>query len=403
MDGEGLVVNARAAWPDDEELVALGVEWLRTIVYDFDEFERALDSLTVPVKVIALLNQETAGIGDDLSGWNDVVIEFGRRFGQKVAAVECLNEWDLLGLSPEQAVECAVSASLLLPQIQVLLGSVASEHWIASLERASFLLSQREHQVAGVCLHPYGQRADGFPSDWGFGEISEAVRFAHAVSGLPVWLTEFGIKLADAGGLVGQARYLQKAFTVLKALDSGVLAVACYFCWRDDVGAPHEQGDQAFGLRDRDGKPRGAWHFYAFVAEGTGEPGCDRPAGGGCAESRCRTGRDVFAAGNLPASIVNFDPESPAQSHYRPGRILGGDEAGEDPFVEALRRHPSSVVEGERDSVTVAKSPTDRSTPGKDLCDVQAADEADPLPPKTILTAIFVLGIVALIVVLALI
>lgn len=209
-----------------------------------------------------------------------------------------------------------------------MLGSVASDGWIEKLTRACQLLGARRHRVAGVCLHPYGQRADGFPNDWGFGELREAVRFAHDISGLPVWLTEFGIKLEDAGGLPGQARYLQMAFAALHALEPGIVAVACYFCWRDDIGAPHERGDKAFGLRDLDGRPRTSWYALAESAQGTGDAGPDRPTGAEGEEAgeeavrssaltyTCLTGRDVFASGNLPERIAHFKPDSPRRSAW---------------------------------------------------------------------------------------
>ena len=46
---------------------------------------------------------------------------------------------------------------------------------------------------------------------------------------------------------------MDNAYRVLLSLPDDTLAVACYFCWRDDIGAPGEQGHFGFGLRNLDG------------------------------------------------------------------------------------------------------------------------------------------------------
>ena len=57
----GLVVNASWVWPTPDRLKELGVQWLRTIVYDdsFDDLDRALASVPSGIKIIAVLNSET--------------------------------------------------------------------------------------------------------------------------------------------------------------------------------------------------------------------------------------------------------------------------------------------------------------------------------------------------------
>lgn len=265
-DRWGLVANARNAWPDADEFGALSPRWMRTIVYDFESFDAALALVPEGTGIIAMINSETEGVGDDYSGWSDTIWRFAQRFAGRVHAVECINEWDLLEIPAETAAECARQAAPILAEagITCLLGSVAGPNWAAELALAIALLSEEERTaLGGVCFHPYGQRAAGFPADWGFGEIDAAVRTARDISGLPVWLTEFGIKIDDAGGDNGQARYLRRAFITLSRLDRSILGVACFFCWHDAVGAPHEQGGQAFGLRRLDHSQRPAWSTFA--------------------------------------------------------------------------------------------------------------------------------------------
>jgi hypothetical protein len=266
----GIVANARGAWPDAFELAALGAAWVRTIVYTFDELDAVLANHPPEVKVIALLNSENDVVRSDLSGWGGAIEQLAGRFAGRVHAVECLNEWDLLGIPAEVAAGCVRTAGPILASagIGCLLGSVAGPHWTVALPQAVGLLSPEELAlVTGACLHPYGKSVRGFPPGFTFGEIDEAVVTAHQLSGLPIYLTEFGIKLSDAGGEAGQRAYFQQTYEVLRELPSDVLAAACYFCWSDRIGAPEEQGDHAFGLRRRDDTPRPAHELCCAVAE----------------------------------------------------------------------------------------------------------------------------------------
>jgi len=120
--------------------------------------------------------------------------------------------------------------------------------------------------LAGVCLHPYGKPASGFPAkfDNGFGDIVDAVTTANSISGLPVWLTEFGINLVDGDGEDGQREYLERAYTALASLPDDVLVTACYFAANDGVISP---GEPPFGLRTAvDGTARPAWFAYRDLA-----------------------------------------------------------------------------------------------------------------------------------------
>ena len=85
--------------------------------------------------------------------------------------------------------------------------------------------------------------------------------------------------LRQAGGEAGQASYVRDALELLRALPRNVLAAATYFAWSDGVGAPHQRGSQALGLRASDlfdlaagGRPRLAWYAFAEAAGGAGAP-----------------------------------------------------------------------------------------------------------------------------------
>jgi hypothetical protein len=261
MSKWGLCVNARGAWPSQDELRTLGARWVRSIVYDFDEFGAALAQYDENVKVIALVNQETQAVGGDPLAWADVAHEALDRFGTRLAAVECLNEWDLQGIAPEDAAGLAGAvaryAFAIKAPCKVLLGSVAGPQWPERLRAALDAAIAGGDWFDGVCFHPYAQRAGGVPKDWGVGELYTACAEAAQLARLPVYVTEYGLRLEDVDGDEGtQAEYSKRARGLLEAL--GPVAAACQFCWSDAM-AP----DGQFGLRDADLAPRLAWTAMA--------------------------------------------------------------------------------------------------------------------------------------------
>jgi len=293
-DRIGLVVNAKDAWPSTEEIAALGMGWVRSIVYDdsFDQFDEALQSLPAGVNVIALLNGENQFEGQPQYEWLERVQAFAERFGGRVLALECLNEWDIIDLWHDipsdqwteqqraareaqrvtRAVDRMHEAKQLLHDagIACLLGSVCGPSWPAMLQAA--IAECGDNLPDGVCLHPYAKTALGFPpgppgEPFGFGELDEAVAQAHAITGLPVWVTEFGLNLDTAGYNMGdgftsaeeaQAHYVDQSFEALGALGPNQLQVACLFCWIDRIGTAD---DGPFGLRhEPDSDQRAVWH-----------------------------------------------------------------------------------------------------------------------------------------------
>jgi hypothetical protein len=287
-DVMGMVGNVSYAWPTADQVSEVGVRWVRTIVYDdrMDDLERGLQSLPPGVAVVAVLNQENVSTSLPRQGWSDVIATFAQRFRGRVAAVECLNEWDPDAQhpagtggkrAPAVAVGMALAASPILHRANILclLGSVSGADWPQQLQLAVGYLSPAGRALLdGVCLHPYGKSANAFPPTFTFGEIDEAVQTAHDISGLPVWVTEFGVKLSDAAGpqqagesdtdyntraLAAQNTYLQQAYQLLGNMPPRVLRTACYFAFSDAVGSPAEQGLNAFGLRDPQDVARPAW------------------------------------------------------------------------------------------------------------------------------------------------
>jgi hypothetical protein len=301
----GVAVPPGGAWPNADELRALGAGCVRGTVTDFDRFDTALRGVPGDVRVIAMLSVEHLSVGGDPAGllaWDGAVRAFADRFGSRVWALECLSGWNERGLSSATAVGCARIAGRIVREVGAetvcLLGAATGPEWLPSLKAASRLLSSADRElVQGAAYHPYGRNARGFPgfnhSRYEHGEIDIAVQNAHDVIQLPIWATEFGVPLQQAGGEAGQARYVRDALDLLEALPHEVLAAATYFCWQDAPREVHQQRGQGFGLRrapghseDIAGEARQAWR--AFAAAG----GARRPV-----SIALGSGRELVCAG----------------------------------------------------------------------------------------------------------
>lgn len=277
----GIVCTSRVLPPPGEQ-AALGVRWTRAILYSLDEIPALLDQVGSG-RLILALNNENSTVGGDWSGWENALHAIAS-YGSRIAAVQCGNRLDAFWAANDQDCPPTFGASLvnraqaiLRPSgISTLLSSVEGERWQEWLEEAAGMCVPN-----GVCLQPYGQRPDGFAvAGWGFGELRAAITQAYELSGgYPVYLTEVGVKLADAGGEGGQAQYARALVETIASLGARIVPAACYFAFRDDVGTPDEQGASAFGLRRPDGSARPAWLAYqqAIVAAVRASPPSDDP------------------------------------------------------------------------------------------------------------------------------
>lgn len=274
----GIVGNARNCWPDRSVQTALGAQVIRSIVYDNDSFDAALAEVPAGVTVIALLNNEHADVGSDYRGWSTAVRTFAARFRGRVWGVEVTNEWDLLGIPAAEVGRYVTLASDPLRDagMRVILGSVAGPTWQQALIFARTMVDPSLFDYGS--FHPYGQEvaALGSPQP-GFGPgLRASIERAAALLGKPMVVTEFGAKLSDYGGEERQAQYVTEAFREIATLDESACVAACYFAWHDGVGAPSEQGDQAFGLVRADGSRRAAFTAFQRAVPSTGTPATDQ-------------------------------------------------------------------------------------------------------------------------------
>jgi hypothetical protein len=131
----------------------------------------------------------------------------------------------------------------------------------------------------GVSIHPYGVPPDAswcpdpgedLNCDWG--TIGGKVDEYHNATGLPVWISEFGIRTQDTQHA---AAYLAAAYTALESR-AAIVPHAFYFCESDAMVPP-------FGLTFADGSPKpDVYAAYRALAGGSGEePPPPPPPGSG--------------------------------------------------------------------------------------------------------------------------
>lgn len=264
----GLCVNFRGSMPDRDEILALQPQAIRSIVYSNDDLDAALDIIPATIPVLALLSSEHEELGAEYRDWPEFIQRFASRYAGRIWAVEIENEADLKGIPAATIASlCYHCEPLKNAGILRIVSSVAGPNWQDYLSQLSTFLTKQH--VDGGAFHPYGQRV------WTLGDpqpgfapgISASIARAHEILGLPIYVTEFGAKISDFGGEVRQAAYVQEAFKLLGDVRADICPVACYFAWHDGVGAPYEQGDDAFGLVRLDGTKRPAWQAFADLSE----------------------------------------------------------------------------------------------------------------------------------------
>ena len=69
--------------------------------------------------------------------------------------------------------------------------------------------------VDAIAVHPYGQRADGYPNkSWGHGELRDLIRRYKEVTDKPIWITEFGTQDYEMSQ-EQQAEYIHRCLSIM--------------------------------------------------------------------------------------------------------------------------------------------------------------------------------------------
>lgn len=291
----GLVVTPNSPLPSRERLSGEApVRWLRSIVYDLDGFQRVIDVKPEGSDIIALVSGETWGANNDFWSdgwertWRATVSAFLDRYGTQIGAIEGPNEWDFW--REENKVERVARACIImleevadrpdLDHLDVIVGSVAGPEWprylgeILSAIGPHYFEGLHPQIFSGFAFHPYGKSAGGI-AHWFEQTLWEAIDSALDIavnafskrSVISCWVTEFGIKIGDAGGSKQVGEYISAAFADAEQwFTPEELPAMCVFAYSDRAGTGAEQGDQAFGLTDQQGSPREGWNALALAA-----------------------------------------------------------------------------------------------------------------------------------------
>jgi hypothetical protein len=276
--GLGLVVSPGHV-PSATELAHLRPAFLRSILYSFRDLAPLLNT---GLPILLTINNQMA----EMRGWSSaehVAHEIVRRGRGQVFATNWGNEFDLYwkdnpnDVPPEFAANLVKRVAPILRDegIAVIPTSVAGPRWPEYLQRLADLCRD---DVDFFDLHPYGQRPNGWRNQgWGFGNLSDIIRQASAIAGKPIICSEYGVKLDDAGGPDAVAEFLKAAETTFRQFSPDVFGYASWFAWHDLIGAPSEQGGQAFGLVSADNRTRPAWIAFANLPKAAPIPPIDPP------------------------------------------------------------------------------------------------------------------------------
>lgn len=270
--GMGLCVNPRFM-PTVAELDALKPTFLRSIAYSLSD---VWDLADTGYPILLTLNNECAEVGDDWHGWDEAIEDIAERAGGSVFAVGIGNEFDDYWIKRQDDVPPDFAANLirraskiLRPYgIKTIATSVVSERWGEYLQR---MMDLCRDAVDYADIHAYGQIPDGWnpPSTpWGFGRLSQTLTMARQIAGKPVIMSEIGVTIQGAGDMNGVAKYMLAVDETVKRLGVDVCPFASWFCWRDEIGKPGEEGEQGFGLRTMKSAGdirRPAWSAFAAM------------------------------------------------------------------------------------------------------------------------------------------
>lgn len=291
----GVCINARWAdqHPDHTQLRALGARWVRTLVYK-DNYSKVRDAYyqyAGVAKILVVVNHETFGVNPPPGGsacagtlweWNayaadfaQAVVNFALSYDAYVDAYEIWNEPDIDEFIPrchftlilDHTVTALRNAGITKPLIH---GAVAGPDWVAYLQHTMAAVgSGIRAELAGVGLHPYGKRADGYPTEY-VGELDDAIYTARSVAyNKPVWVTEFGLPKRAGYNWeqeeVRQAEYVRRAYNVFNRLGTSIVPAAFVFAWDDRVHGPYGQISQFYGLVDASHQPIPAHQAYRSV------------------------------------------------------------------------------------------------------------------------------------------
>ncbi len=294
MSKLALATSFPDACPDSNEIFSLHMNGriARVFTYSFPQLRQAADLLGPLVEIVPTINNQWQEVGWDWGNWVTMAYVFVDAFRDLIASgrikkVQLINEPDIWFLQPPVGAPdtrltpewCAsmvaqVAGIFRDAGVQVIIPSVASGQWPDYLRR---MCAELRRQVPPSIrlwadLHLYVKKIDNHPAYPDWQEMRDALATARDIAQLPVCSTEGGIKVQDAGGLNGHAEWTRRWVDQTEALNEADFPFCTYFAWSDRSGAPGEQWDQGFCLRDPNGNRRPAWTTFRDAINGTADP-----------------------------------------------------------------------------------------------------------------------------------
>ncbi len=293
----GLAINANGppvSAPTVAQLQALGVRWVRTIVYAGNwEMVRNLGEALNQANINLIVVFNSQSFVDTLcetdrfqipgncfwyayqDQFADNLLSFANSYDDYVDAYELWNEPDLTDVPSNAFPDLIRQGSAALRTVSskpVILSGPAGQNWLDYFDEILFEL-ETDATLAydGVAVHPYGKRLAGVPA-YPQGQTMESAidDVLNLMSRpVPLWITEFGVPLVDLQSFgdpaAVQADYLSAAYTLFGQYSEDEVAHAFWFAWSDYV-QDSVNGGGRMGLIDVDLERRLAWDAYKACA-----------------------------------------------------------------------------------------------------------------------------------------
>lgn len=234
-------------------------------------------------KLIVILTHQTFGEGagynwedmfsNDRPRWNDYIPRFAdsaRRIAQRYASaglVTAYQIWNEQDTPPGQGVAAvpmmsADYAKLLAettrairsvdPTAQVITGGHIGGPVVgANYARAVVSLLPSDALPDGIACHSYGRGAPTSPPDYtGFGSIADEVNaYERVMTGVPVWITEWGVLDRDSDPADGIARYAREFIQYVRSTLRRKTVAAVWYAFADTM-------HNGYGIVDENDRPK---------------------------------------------------------------------------------------------------------------------------------------------------
>ena len=291
--GQDIGINVAAdGAPGAAAVRALGASWVRIELVDGAPSQTAIQAFhDEGLRVLAIVNYSTlgnypgyyecgpgAGFDDWRAAWTARVEQISTSYGSLVDAWEVWNEEDHPRAPCGKPVEynpglpAGVYGAMLRDAYIAIRAGSGAPVVLGGTDsgQVSYVLDAAIDGVIwadAVAVHPYGVVPDpswcpnpGEDLDCAWGTFLSKIDEYAGATGLPVWMTEFGVRTQDTAH---EANYLEGGFQAVAARGA-ISGPAFYFCYSDSMVPP-------FGLTYADGTPKPfAYERFQQVANSGG-------------------------------------------------------------------------------------------------------------------------------------